>query len=166
MARSEPEGQVLPSVLDRLLDAEPRVGRDREYSWSEGVERFRQGLLRDLEWLLNTRRTMHPAGSLWPEVRDSVHNYGLPDITSMGGDDPGARQALLADVQEALRVFEPRLEATRVVFRADDEGKGRQVRFTIEGLLKLDPSPERVSFDTVLEVGSGQFRLREDRGGA
>jgi type VI secretion system protein ImpF len=166
VARSDSEPQVLPSVLDRLLDSEPRLTRDRDLSWDEGVERFRQGLLRDLEWMLNTRRTQHAAGAAHPEVRDSAYNFGLPDITSMSGDDPGARQALLSEVQEVLKVFEPRLEATRVVLRTDDAGSGRQVRFTIEGMLRLDPSPERVAFDTVLEVGSGQFRVREEGGGA
>ncbi len=166
MARSESEPTVLPSVLDRLLDSEPRISRDREHSWAEGVERFRLGLLRDLEWLLNTRRAFRAAGAGHPEVRDSLYNYGIPDVTSLSGDDPGSRQALLSEVQEALRVFEPRLEATRVVLRTDDVGDGRQVRFTIEGLLRLDPSPERVAFDTVLEVGSGQFRVREGRNGA
>lgn len=148
------------------MDTEPRVPRDREVSWDEGVERFRMGLLRDLEWILNTRRTIHAAGAAHPEVRDSAYNFGLPDITSMSGDDPGSRQLLLSEVQEVLKVFEPRLEATRVVLRTDDTGSGRQVRFTIEGMLRLDPSPERVAFDTVLEVGSGQFRVREGNGGA
>lgn len=167
MARGEEGGPpVTPSLLDRLIDTEPRVPRDRELSRSETVDAFRLGVLRDLDWLLNSRRIMDPAGNTHPEVRDSVFNYGLPDLTSMSADDPGTRKALLAAVQETLRVFEPRLEATRVTLVTAPDEDHRSLRFVIEGLLRLDPSPVRVSFDTVLEIGSGQFRIHGGGGGA
>lgn len=167
MARSE-EGAppVTPSLLDRLIDMEPRVPRDRESSRSETVEAFRLGVLRDLDWLLNSRRAMDPAGNSHPEVRDSVVNYGLPDLTSMSADDPNSRKALLSAVQETLRVFEPRLEATRVTLVTAPDEDHRSLRFVIEGLLRLDPSPVRVAFDTVLEIGSGQFRIQGGGGSA
>lgn len=148
------------------MDAEPRVPRDPEISRSEAVEDFRLGVLRDLDWLLNSRRTMIPVGNAHPEVRDSVFNFGLPDLTSMSGDDPGTRKVLLAAVQEAIRVFEPRLEAPRVVLVEAPDETHRSLRFVIEGLLRLDPSPVRVAFDTVLEMGSGQFRVQGGGGGA
>ena len=34
--------------------------------------------------------------------------------------------------------------------------KGR-MKFVVEGLLRMEPNPERVMFDTVLETGSGKF---------
>jgi len=167
VARSEEGGPpVTPSLLDRLIDTEPRVSRDRELSRSQTVEDFRLGVLRDLDWLLNSRRVMDPAGNSHPELRDSVFNFGLPDLTSMSADDPNTRKALLGAVQETLRVFEPRLEATRVTLVAAPDEDHRSLRFVIEGLLKLDPSPVRVSFDTVLEIGSGQFRINEGGGSA
>jgi predicted component of type VI protein secretion system len=47
----------------------------------------------------------------------------------------------------------------RVVSAEDAPGGGREVRFVVEGLLQMEPEPERVTFDTVLETGSGTFRL-------
>jgi len=40
----------------------------------------------------------------------------------------------------------------------------RQLRFSIQALLKMDPSPERVSFDTVLEVTTGQYAVKGESG--
>jgi type VI secretion system protein ImpF len=36
----------------------------------------------------------------------------------------------------------------------------RTLRFRIEGLLIMDPAPEHVSFDTVLELTSGEYEVR------
>ncbi len=35
------------------------------------------------------------------------------------------------------------------------EGKTHMLRFVIEGLLRVDPAPEYVTFDTVLELVTG-----------
>jgi len=40
-----------------------------------------------------------------------------------------------------------------------------RIRFTIDGLLRMEPNPERVTFDTVLEIGSGEFSVLGDENG-
>jgi type VI secretion system protein ImpF len=39
-------------------------------------------------------------------------------------------------------------------------GATRTLRFRIEGMLVMDPAPEHVSFDTVLELTSGGYEVR------
>jgi type VI secretion system protein ImpF len=39
-----------------------------------------------------------------------------------------------------------------------------QLRFAIEGLLAIDPMPEHVSFDTVLEITDGEYHVRGEPG--
>jgi len=57
-------------------------------------------------------------------------------------------------------LFEPQLSNVRVtVATADEEGR-RELRFVIDGLLRMEPSPEQVVFDTVLEVTSATFEVR------
>jgi predicted component of type VI protein secretion system len=34
------------------------------------------------------------------------------------------------------------------------------MRFVIHAALKMDPSPERVSFDTVLDLSTGQYAVK------
>jgi len=36
------------------------------------------------------------------------------------------------------------------------------LRFQIQGLLRIDPAPERVTFDTVLELTSGEYQVKGD----
>jgi type VI secretion system protein ImpF len=43
----------------------------------------------------------------------------------------------------------------------DDADRGdRRLRFHIEGMMKLDPAPEEITFDTVLELGSGEYKVK------
>jgi predicted component of type VI protein secretion system len=36
----------------------------------------------------------------------------------------------------------------------------RVIRFAIEGFLRMDPAPEQVFFDTMLEPMSGQYQVK------
>lgn len=147
------------SVLDRLLADADDAPETAGTPWSRSAARHRASLLRDLEWLLNTRRTIEPAPASHPETQRSVHHFGLPDLTSLAAGSDDVRHRLLRQVEEAIQLFEPRLSRVRVTSGDDAPGGGRQLRFVVEGLLQMDPEPERVRFDTVLETASGTFRV-------
>ncbi len=151
------EQTARPSVLDRLIDYDPNLGEDPSITLAESVRRYKASVLRDLEWLLNTRRTITRVPDTWSEVKQSAFVFGLPDVTSMSGDSNVSRRQLLRDIEEAIRIFEPRLSGVRVSHVEEKEGAQRRVRFAIEGLLKMEPNPERVLFDTVLDLASGQI---------
>lgn len=146
------DGEILrPSILDRL--------RDRDGVGAYGsVSEYRQAVLRDVESLLNHRRTIEPAPESCPEVRRSVYHYGLPDLTSVSADSGHSLQGVCRIMEETLRTFEPRLEGPSVRIE-EDEAAGRGVHFVIEGLLRMDPEPELIRFDTVLEAGGGSFTV-------
>ncbi len=154
-----PERTVRPSILDRLIDERPRESTDVEVGRAESEARFRRSVLRDLEWLLNTRRTTRPASRSQTELRASVYQYGIPDVTSLSADSSEARGYLLSQVDEAIRLFEPRLTGVRVrlVQGGGGDGGRRAVRLRVEATLLMDPNPERIVFDTVLETSSGSF---------
>jgi predicted component of type VI protein secretion system len=40
------------------------------------------------------------------------------------------------------------------------QGRDRVLKFVIEGLLCMDPAPEAVRFDTVLELGKGEYEVK------
>jgi type VI secretion system protein ImpF len=71
-----------------------------------------------------------------------------------------ARQRLTDDIRDTLDRFEPRL--TNIVVRLTDSDQVRtpQVRFSIQATLRMDPTPEQVVFDTVLEMASGEYDVR------
>lgn len=147
------------TVLDRLIADAPAGSRG---TWVGSVAELKRAVLRDIEWLLNTRRIATPAGDQHPEVQRSVYHFGLPDITSLSSDSHIARRRLRRNIEESIQLFEPRLSGVRVSTVEDDEEDVRRIRFRIDGLLRMDPNPERVMFDTVLETASGEFVVSGD----
>jgi type VI secretion system protein ImpF len=158
MARKEAERGVRQSVLDRLIDHEPHVSADRPMTWARSIQELKSALRRDLEWLLNTRRIVHPAPEVFNELRHSLYHYGLPDVSSLSADAPDTGAILMRQIEEAIEEYEPRLSNVRVS-RLPTDRAARQVRFLIEGTLDMEPNPEQVAYDTVLEIASGRFEI-------
>ena len=62
-------------------------------------------------------------------------------------------------IAACLRTYEPRLIDVHVTLEGSDT-EDRRLRFHIEGNLRLDPAPEEISFDTVLELSSGEYKVK------
>ncbi len=163
MARQEAEATVTQTVLDRLTDLDLRTPADPPVGRAQSVRQLKAALRRDLEWLLNTRQTPDPATEALPEARQSLFNYGLPDTSSLSIQSVKDQNRLLWMLESTVAIFEPRLEGIKVNMEPTAPGS-RLIRFQIEGLLKMDPAPERVSFDTVLELTSGVYEIKGDAG--
>ena len=153
------ERTVRPSIIDRLIDYDPQLAADPAISLSESIRRYKQSVQRDLEWLLNTRRTIVPVPAECGELARSTFSFGMPDITSLSSDSDTSRRQLQRDIEECIRIFEPRLTGVRVTSVDEQEGVHRRLRFVIEGLLRMEPNPERVFFDTVLDLSSGKIQV-------
>ncbi|HSM04758.1 MAG TPA: type VI secretion system baseplate subunit TssE [Longimicrobiales bacterium] len=152
------ERTARPSLLDRLIDLRPQERSDELVGQDASVARFRASVLRDVEWLLNTRRTIAHIPEGLSEVTSSVFAYGLADVTSMSLDSPEVRAGLVRQIERTIELFEPRLTDVRVSL-VDAPDERRQIRFSIEGVLQMEPAPERVVFDTVMEVARGDFSV-------
>jgi type VI secretion system protein ImpF len=162
MARWEPEQTVTLSVIDRLIDHSPQTASEPPPSRAQSVRQLKSALRRDLEWLLNTRRTPLAVGSEYEELEQSLYNYGLPDVTSMSWDSSRDRTRLARMIEQVLATFEPRIARLKVI-PIESVGSARHVlRFQIEGLLEMDPAPEHISFDTVLQLSSGEYQIKGD----
>lgn len=161
MASRTPDLALRPSVLDRLLGEAGPAGGGVDPAGS--VASTRAAVMRDLEWLLNTRRIYTGPGEGRPELERSVYRYGLADITSLGRDSSSASHELARDLSESIRFFEPRLSQVRVSIRDPEESGSRVVRFVVEAMLDIDPEPMPISFDTRLDIGSGAFEVEADR---
>ncbi len=167
MARMESESVVTQSLLERLIDREPAAKQEPAPTRSQSVRLLKASVRRDLEWLLNTRQNPDAVKEEFPELSRSIYNYGLPDFTALSFDNAKDRARLLRHLEMTIRIFEPRLAQPRVVPVQMDDGRStRTIRFQIEGLLKMDPAPEQVTFDTVLQLSSGEYQIRGERGGA
>jgi type VI secretion system protein ImpF len=163
MAGRDASGPVTLSVLDRLIDNEPKQSAEVPLTRAQSLRALKAAIKRDLEWLLNTRRTIDPAPDSARETARSVYQYGFADISSRSVLSSQDQNDLVREMESVITVFEPRLK--RVKVRMEPLGENsRDLHFVIDGLLNVDPAPEPVRFDTVLEIGKGQYEVRGEDG--
>ncbi|HLA94749.1 MAG TPA: type VI secretion system baseplate subunit TssE [Pyrinomonadaceae bacterium] len=160
MRSSESNVRVTPSVLDRLIDLEPRELKEGSKTRSTEMSELRAAVRRDLEWLLNTRCFLEAPENGLEEAKKSVAFYGLPDITGLSAKNSAEQNRLAKALENAIRIFEPRFLDLKVTLEHLGTAD-RSLKFRIEAKLDVDPAPEPIAFDTVLELGSGDFSIRE-----
>lgn len=163
MARVRGDAPLTLSVLDRLIDEDLKVSGALNLTRSVSLRKLKDAVRRDLEWLLNTRHPVQPAppGS---QLASSLYMYGLPDITSLSVLSLADRKYLTESIQSAVSLFEPRIANVRVNLLTIGHDKVPSLRFVIEGMLRVNPNPEPVSFDTVLELSSGEYKVQGEAG--
>jgi type VI secretion system protein ImpF len=156
MNRFDYEIRITPSVLDRLIDEEPGVSREAPASRQKSLRQLKQAVRRDLEWLLNTRQLVGGVPPELKEVSQSLAAYGLPDFTAVSLRSPADQNRVRRTIEAAISTFEPRLEDVIVTLTPPRETE-HILRFRVDARLKVEPAPEPVTFDTVLQLGSGQY---------
>ena len=151
-------------LFDRLLDADPDAPRDLPLTTQLAVDTLRQAVLRDVEALLNARMRRRPLPSNLIELPSSPIGYGVPDPTAGTFTDEEKREALAAEVEATIRRFEPRLMGVHVTLAKlsrDGELLDRSLKLRIEAILRSDPIPEQVTFETVLRPVTLDVDVRE-----
>lgn len=163
MPRSVPnEMPLLPSLLDRLLDDRPEAREELASAESAVVRQLHESLRRDLQNLLNARRSLARLPDGCDELPTSLVNYGLPDLQSLEVREDHDVARLCRLIEESVQCFEPRLQGVRVRPIVDDqEGRriDRRLRFEIEAILVVEPIREAVAFASALDVTSGAFAV-------
>lgn len=159
-----------PSIVDKLIGGLGRTrgdgNRDPAPCYIASLDRFgetelKNCVIRDIAWVLND---IHLGAAVdldaFPEVRTSVLNQGVPDLTSMTvNSDTFKRRA--RDLADAVRHYEPRLieQSVNVSFAravADDENK---LRFVIHGELKGAVDDRYVELKTAVALDTGDVEV-------
>lgn len=162
MQRSHGDVNVTQSLLDRLVDLEPHSSVEASVSRRQSVLDLKKAVLQDLDYLLNTRRIPDEPEENLPELNRSLYMYGLPDFSAYNMASPADQAKLLRQLGATIRMFEPRLANVRIVPLAIPTAGIRRVRLRIEAMLRMDPNPEPVSFDTLIELRSGNCQVSGD----
>ncbi|HYL98385.1 MAG TPA: type VI secretion system baseplate subunit TssE [Blastocatellia bacterium] len=161
MPRSDNQVQITPSVLDRLIDYEPKLSREPVASRYKSLRQLKQSVRRDLEWLLNTRQEITEISPDMKELRNSLAVYGLKDFSTENVKGQKGQNRLRQAIETAVTTFEPRLDRVRVNLLPMRQAE-RALSFRIDARLKVEPAPEPVTFDTVLQLATGQYLVKED----
>ena len=161
MSRLDSHQRLTPSILDRLTAETDAAGRSSRYGFD--LQQMIDAVRRDLEDLLNTRRSAGRAVEAFAEVSNSVVAYGMPDLASMSASTESERAEVGRIIEGVINQFEPRLRDVRAHLVGGVDGKERSVRFHIQARLNVDPSPE-IGFDTVLELTTGYASVKRSEG--
>lgn len=158
-ARVRPDQPLMPSVLDRLMDFDPGVSTEPPQSRAQLLRELRASVRRDLELLLNTRQRFAEVPPDYTEAAKSILTYGLADFSGAGPSGTKERQEICRKIEMVIRRNEPRLLAVKVDLVTDADPLDRTLRFRIDALMRADPAPEPVVFDTVMEPTTTTFTV-------
>ncbi|ELY7393120.1 GPW/gp25 family protein [Cronobacter universalis] len=138
----ERKKQFTPTLLDRLLDDEPKARHEAHDASFISARQYRKRVLRDIDVLLNNTNiealidpVRHPA------VVDSVINHGLAPLSGKYAT-PHSWAAVEQAIRNALLRFEPRIIPSSLVVRPKRQpGPGTTLLFEIAALLYWQPEP-------------------------
>jgi type VI secretion system protein ImpF len=133
--------------------------RARKGAVTEG--QLREQLSLDLNALLNTIN-METGFDLdkFPRVRESILNYGIPEISNRSIDEDGVAD-IVAEIRTALLLFEPRLipDALTVTRDMTVDSHSLNIRFSVSGEMACDPAAVAVEFIADIEIDTGKMRI-------
>jgi len=154
---AEPIEKLQPCLLDRLTDEEPGKSQESRNQRVISTSRYRQGVMRDLEWLFGA--SAHLPKDLnefnfhlenYPDAFKSVINFGVRHL--FGLTSPNLRD-LQRRLKESLCTFEPRIDP--LTLRVALEMDRNMMVLDIQGDLWAQEKPEHLHIKTRLDLQGG-----------
>jgi len=151
----------VPSVLDRLLDDNPRNEEETPFFQAFDIRALKRAVARDIEALLNARCVdTDECLNGFPNSRASMLDFGITDLSSLSLLDPGDRAYLRDKIRIAIQKHEPRLDAVSVSLDSPN-GTERMLRFRVDAYLHVVPTRPPVRFDATLQLSTSSYQIRE-----
>ena len=158
--------RLQPCLLDRLFDDEPRRLSESKQDKVMSMARFKDGVKRDIEWLLNSKsRFDYLDDARFGEVKRSVLNYGIRDFTGLSSENLQL-DTLERIIRNSLIEFEPRLipGTLRVSYIEPVESastlrKINALDFEISGKVWAEPLPQDFLLRTEVSLESGMISV-------
>ena len=159
---ADPFGErIQPCLLDRLTDENPEALKESRNERVISVKRYREGVLRDLIWLLNAKAHTERDGlDEFPEVARSVLNFGTRDLCGLISSslDLGT---LEEEIAEAMRRLEPRINPGSLAVTAVSGSQkfANGIAVEIRGDLWAYPVPEQLYIRTEIDLDTGKYTV-------
>jgi type VI secretion system protein ImpF len=159
MRSSDTNQRLVSSVIDRLLEDSTQTGAALPPSDGEDLRQLTLDVGRDLENLLNTRRRCKACPPELQELNKSLIDYGIPDFTGLNMSAPAEREQTRLAIERAIRQFEPRLTNVVVAVQPNVDRADRRLHLRITGVLRTEPVPERVVFDSEVHPSTASIAV-------
>lgn len=150
--------QFTPSFWDRLIDVESST----RTSVLVDIGKIKECVARDVENILNARKTALTEHELGFAASGSVIDYGLLDfahVTTYGTDDLGN---VCKSIERAIGAHEHRLKNIHVSFRGVSAFAGRW-GFDVTADLHVSGATELISFQAVMDSSKQNFSVNRSR---
>ena len=153
--------RIQPCLLDRLTDENPEAAKESRNERVISVKRYREGVLRDLIWLLNAKAHTDRDGlDEFPEAARSVLNFGTRDLCGLISSslDLGT---LEQEIAEAMRRLEPRINPGSLTVTAVSGSQkfANGIAVEIRGDLWAYPVPEQLYIRTEIDLDTGKYAV-------
>ena len=155
-------GTNVPFVNRALLDEvyPDEIWKRRRETVSYSIRQMKEHVARDLSALLNTRRELlTEIPEEYKELKGTILEFGLPDFTAFSLVNVSDQKRIRRGVESAIAAFEPRLKSVRVSLDLPKQ-YDQTLRFRIDALLRVDPTPEPVTFDAMLHMTTCEYSVR------
>lgn len=166
MAELTAAEKLQPCLLDRLTDDDPKQTEESRNQRVVSAQRYKRGVLRDLEWLFNASAHLPEEGkkqfrlSDYPEAYRSVINYGTRHLCGLIAPNMDELQRQLS---EAIALFEPRLIRHTLIIKATIDR--HMIGFEMHGELWANPVSEKLFIKTKIDLETGQCLLGDGGNG-
>ncbi len=158
MSRFSKQAVGVPSILDRLVDANPDSAKEPVDDFGVPIEQIRRNVARDLGDLLNTRVSWMVTPEKFERVQESILNYGVPDLNNVVLDSRRSVDWLAEKITEAIQRFDKRLSQVRVVVERIHV-ETHELKFRIDAVLSIAQEPIAIQFDPTLDMVRREFRF-------
>jgi type VI secretion system protein ImpF len=154
--------RLQPCLLDRLTDDEPGKREESRNQRIVSLQRYKAGVLRDLDWLFNSighfpdERVGEVTFADYEEAFRSVINFGIRQLYGRLAPDIEEIQKQLL---EAVITFEPRIN--RRTLRVEAKIERNTLSIELTGELWVNPLPEKLFIKTELDLESSECSTKE-----
>jgi type VI secretion system protein ImpF len=166
MAELNRDQRFLPCLLDRLRDDDPKNSEESRSQRVMSLQRYKEGVIRDLQWLFNSSAHLPVEGveefrlEDYPEAKRSVINFGTRQLCGLIAPD---MDGLQRELSEAIEIFEPRIYRHSITIKASMDR--HLVAFEMRSVLWAEPIPEQLFLKTTIDLESGQCTLGDGANG-
>lgn len=155
----EKKKQFLPTLLERLLDDEPKKHIEPYDKFFYDSRTMRRLVQRNISEILNNANI---DDRLDPQrhklVATSVLNYGISPLVGLHAT-PHNWTTIERIIREAIIRFEPRIIAESLVVSQQLQSRNGIVQFEIRGLIEWDPQPIDLCINGAYDVETSQAEL-------
>ncbi|MBP6562000.1 MAG: type VI secretion system baseplate subunit TssE [Neisseriaceae bacterium] len=155
--------KLLPSLIDRLTDQLPHKKTEVDESRVMSLAKYRDAVLRDLLFLLNTANPVdkeHLTG--FTQVQSSCVNYGIEPLSGANVSEIDWL-SVEDNIRQAITHFEPRINPDSLLIKClseqDQASLYNALIVEIRGDLILNPYPQAFFIQTAMDVETGTFDL-------